>query len=72
MKAKSKVLTFRIDEETHRKLQEKADKELTTMSYIALRAIRDYLEAERIIEELGGADMIREALKKRIKEGEDK
>ena len=68
---KNKSINIRMDEETHRRLKEKADKEMASMSYMAMKAIKDYLEAERIIEELGGAEMIKEALKKRIKEGEE-
>ena len=63
-------VTVRVDPKVRDWFKEKAKEKGTTFSYLIMEAMRDYMQASDLIEELGGETMIKEALKKRLQENE--
>ena len=53
----------KVNPETHKWMKEEAYKRGLTMSQLINIACTDYMKATIMIEELGGEDMVREALK---------
>ena len=64
------IVNVRVPIELKEWYQERAEKEGTSMSVQMMYALRDYRKSTDLIEELGGETMVREALKKRLKESE--
>ncbi len=64
-------VSMRMDPEVHDWLKAEAKRRHTSVSALMHEALVDHIEASKLIESLGGRDMIREALRKQL-EGGDK